>query len=44
MTRVAILGASGRLGNQLVTTALERGFEVSALVRNPERSRAPITT
>src|SRR6267378_4329955 len=37
MTRVAILGASGRLGNQLVTTALERGFEVSALVRNPEK-------
>src|SRR5882762_2239945 len=37
MSRIAILGASGGLGTQLVTTALEHGFEVSALVRNPEK-------
>ena len=37
MSRIAILGASGRLGWQLVTSALERGFEVSALVRSPEK-------
>ena len=37
MSRIAILGASGRLGTQLVTTALEHGFEVSALVRSPEK-------
>jgi len=37
MSRIAILGASGRLGTQLVTTALEQGFEVSALVRSPEK-------
>jgi uncharacterized protein YbjT (DUF2867 family) len=37
MSRVAILGASGGLGTHLVTIALEHGFEVSALVRNPEK-------
>jgi uncharacterized protein YbjT (DUF2867 family) len=37
VSRIAILGASGGLGTQLVTTALEGGFEVSALVRSPEK-------
>ncbi len=37
MSRIAVLGASGRLGTQLVTTALELGFEVTALVRRPEK-------
>ncbi|HWE25396.1 MAG TPA: NAD(P)H-binding protein [Myxococcales bacterium] len=37
MSRIAILGASGGLGTQLVTCALEEGFEVSALVRDPEK-------
>src|SRR3984893_6090687 len=37
MSRMAILGASGRLGTHLVTNALERGFEVGALVRSPKK-------
>src|SRR3989442_1249998 len=37
MSRIAILGASGGLGTHLITSALEHGFEVSALVRDPEK-------
>jgi len=37
MSRIAILGASGRLGTHLITRALEHGFEVSAFVRSPEK-------
>jgi putative NADH-flavin reductase len=37
MSRIAILGASGGLGTQLVTVGLEHDFEVSALVRDPEK-------
>ncbi|MBT8462292.1 MAG: SDR family oxidoreductase [Gemmatimonadetes bacterium] len=33
-TRVLIVGATGGTGRQLVEQALERGFEVTALVRN----------
>ena len=36
-TRVLIVGATGGTGRQLVTQALERGFAVTALVRNPSR-------
>ena len=39
-TRVLIVGATGGTGRQLVAQALERGFTVTALVRNP--SRLPI--
>jgi putative NADH-flavin reductase len=39
--RVLIVGATGGTGRQLVTQALERGYEVTALVR--DRSRLQIT-
>ena len=39
-SRVLIVGATGGTGRQLVTQALERGHEVTALVRDP--SRLPI--
>jgi len=35
--RVLIIGASGGTGRQLVHQALERGHEVTALVRNPSK-------
>ena len=35
--RVLIVGATGGTGRQLVTQALERGYAVTALVRNPSR-------
>ena len=35
--RVLIVGATGGTGRQLVAQALERGFEVTALVRNPSK-------
>ena len=36
-TRVLIVGATGGTGRQLVAQALERGHEVTAFVRNPDR-------
>ena len=36
-SRVLIVGATGGTGRQLVTQALERGYEVTALVRDPSR-------
>lgn len=36
-TRILIVGATGGTGRQLVAQALERGYEVTALVRNPAR-------
>ncbi|MEV5950327.1 NAD(P)H-binding protein [Streptomyces sp. NPDC051993] len=38
--RIAILGASGRTGGTLVGQALERGHEVVALVRRPNKMAA----
>jgi len=35
--RVLIVGATGGTGRQLVAQALERGYEVTALARNPSR-------
>lgn len=35
--RVLVVGATGGTGQQLVQQALERGYEVTALVRNPAR-------
>lgn len=35
--KVALFGATGMLGKQLITSALERGIEVKALVRNPNK-------
>jgi putative NADH-flavin reductase len=37
--RVLIVGATGGTGRELVAQALERGFAVTALVRNPGRLR-----
>lgn len=37
MARIAILGATGKLGQQLVNQALRQGFGVNALARNPRR-------
>lgn len=36
-TRVLIVGATGGTGRRLVEQALERGFRVTALVRNPSK-------
>ena len=38
-TRLLIVGATGGTGRQLVAQALERGFWVTALVRNPSKLR-----
>ncbi len=35
--RVAVLGASGQTGRELTSQALERGHDVTALVRDPAR-------
>ncbi len=35
--KIALFGASGMIGTRLVTEALSRGHEVTAIVRNPER-------
>lgn len=37
MPKVAILGASGKLGDRLVARALEEGYTVNALARDPRR-------
>lgn len=36
-SRILIIGATGGTGRQLVTQALERGYAVTALVRDPSR-------
>lgn len=36
-TRVLIVGATGGTGRQLIAQALERGYAVTALVRNPSK-------
>lgn len=38
-TRLLIVGATGKTGRLLVTQALERGFWVTALARNPSKLR-----
>jgi nucleoside-diphosphate-sugar epimerase len=39
MTKIAFIGATGMLGKPVATELLNAGFEVSALVRDPERSK-----
>ena len=34
---VAVVGATGRVGKHVFQGALDRGFKVRALVRNPEK-------
>ena len=34
---IAVFGATGRTGKQVVEQALERGYEVTAFARNPEK-------
>jgi len=38
-TKILIIGATGGTGRQLVAQALERGYTVTALVRNPKQLR-----
>ena len=35
--KIAVLGATGPTGQQIVTQALAKGFEVRALVRDPDK-------
>ncbi|MEH3022130.1 MAG: NAD(P)H-binding protein [Pseudomonas oryzihabitans] len=37
MTSIALLGATGNVGNRLLDEALSRGHQVTALVRDPDR-------
>ena len=37
MARIAILGATGKLGERLINEALEQGFSVNALARDPRK-------
>ncbi|MEV0275456.1 NAD(P)H-binding protein [Streptomyces sp. NPDC050610] len=41
--RIAVLGASGRVGGLLVEQALERGHQVVALVRTPDKITASVS-
>jgi len=35
--KIALFGASGQTGQHFLTLALERGYEIKALVRNPQK-------
>jgi putative NADH-flavin reductase len=37
MTRLAIFGATGRAGSELLSQAIDAGHDVRALVRNPSK-------
>ena len=41
VSTIAVFGASGRTGSEVVLQALERGERVSCLVRDPTRLKAP---
>ncbi|WP_435061679.1 NAD(P)-dependent oxidoreductase [Amycolatopsis thermoflava] len=41
MSRIVIYGAGGRAGQQAVAEAARRGHEVTAVVRDPAKHRAP---
>lgn len=41
MTKLLVLGGSGRTGAHILTQASERGYSVRALVRNPDAVHAP---
>ncbi|MCI1220157.1 MAG: NAD(P)H-binding protein [Bifidobacterium sp.] len=40
MTAIAVIGANGRAGSRIVDEALNRGFDVTAVVRGENRTRA----
>ena len=40
--RVTVTGATGLIGSRLVARLLERGDEVTALSRDPDRARAAL--
>lgn len=42
--KIAVLGATGRTGQPLVATLLDRGHEVTALVRDPAKLTNPAVT
>ena len=42
--RVTVLGATGGTGRELVTQALDRGYEVDAIVRDPDRAGTLLPT
>ena len=39
--RIAVLGATGRVGRLVTEQALDRGHEVVALVRSPQKNAQP---
>ncbi|MFI1970621.1 NADH-flavin reductase [Streptomyces cinnamoneus] len=39
--RITVFGAAGNVGSRVVTEALSRGHEVTAVVRNPDRRPGP---
>ena len=43
MTAIAVIGANGRAGSRIVDEALNRGFDVTAVVRGENRTRASKT-
>ncbi|KAE8128015.1 MULTISPECIES: NAD(P)-dependent oxidoreductase [Bifidobacterium] len=43
MTAIAVIGANGRAGSRIVDEALNRGFDVTAIVRGENRTRASKT-
>lgn len=44
MKKVVIIGASGFVGSAILKEALERGFQVTAVVRNPEKIKISTPT
>ena len=41
---VALIGATGFVGSALLNELLDRGHTVTAIVRHPEKTRAPQRT
>ncbi len=37
-SRILVLGATGPTGRQIVSQAITRGYDVTALVRSPEKA------
>ncbi len=35
--KIALIGASGFVGSKILAEALQRGHQVTAIVRNPEK-------